>query len=436
MSLADLIIGLALLLANGLFVGAEFALIAARGSKIEKLAQTGDRRARAALASARDLSFMLSAAQLGITMASLGLGFVAEPAIAHALEGPIAQVADVSDTVLHTISFVIALTIVSFLHMVIGEMAPKNMAIAAPEKSALWLAIPFRLYANLFRPFIWFFNVIANAGTRALGVEPQDERSDVHTAEEIGMIITQSARGGLLDRFEHRLLAGAASFGDRDAGSAMVPRTELVAVPADMSCAEMEGVIVASGHTRIPVYEGSLDHILGFFHSKDLLKIPGTRYEAPLPRSSIRPMLVVPESKKLHPLLLEMRHQRKHVALVVEEHGGTAGVVTLEDLLEELVGEIRDEYDVAELGVERLGGDRYLVPGSLRIDEAKDRLEVELPEGEYETLAGFVMDRLGRIPRRRDSVEHEGWRLRVLSMHRRRVVQLLLERTQPDPSRN
>jgi CBS domain containing-hemolysin-like protein len=416
-----------LLLANGFFVAAEFALIAARAAKIEKLASSGHRRARMALASARDLSFMLSAAQLGITMASLGLGYVAEPAVAHVLEEGL-HLISVSPTVSHSIAFVIALVIVSFFHMVIGEMAPKNIAIAAPESSALWLAVPFRAYALVFRPFIWLFNVVANAGTRLVGVEPQDERSDVHTASEIGMIITESARGGLLDRFEHRLLAGAASFGERDAGSAMVPRTELVAVPTSTTPIEMEGVVVASGHTRIPVFEDDLDHILGFFHSKDLLKVPAKDYELDLPRDLIRPMLVVPESKKLHPLLFEMRRDRKHVALVVEEHGGTAGVITLEDLLEELVGEIRDEYDVTELGIEQLGEDRYLIPGSLRIDEAGDRLDVDLQEGEYETVAGFLMDQLGRIPRRRDVVIHGQWRLRVISMHRRRVVQVLLER--------
>ena len=427
MSWGALLIAVGLLIANAMFVGAEFALIAARSSKIERLAEAGDRRARVALASARELSFMLSAAQLGITMASLGLGYVAEPALAHLFEGLLHGLSMPSG-LSHSIAFTIALLIVSFFHMVFGEMAPKNLAITAPEKSALLLAIPFRAYAVLFKPFIWFFNSIGNAGTRLFGVEPQDERSDVHTASEIGMIISESAKGGLLDRFEHKLLSGAASFGERDAGSAMVPRTELVAVPAEISSAEMEGVVLASGHTRIPVYEGDLDNILGFFHSKDLLKIAPSMYEKPIPRTTIRPMLVVPESKKLHPLLLDMRRERKHVSLVIEEHGGTAGVITMEDLLEELVGEIRDEYDVTELGVERLGEDRFLVPGSLRIDEIKDRLEIALPEGEYETVAGFLMDRLGRIPRRRDAVTHEGWLLRVMSMHRRRVVQVLIER--------
>lgn len=421
------IAGIVLLFANGFFVAAEFAVIAAGPSKLEHLASTGGRRARAALRSANEVSLMLSAAQLGITMASLGLGFVAEPAVAHLLEGPLHSLG-LPAAAIHTVAFVIALAIISFLHMVIGEMAPKNLTIAVPEKAALWIAIPFRAYVMLFRPFIWFFNVVANAGTRALGVEPQDERSEAYSPGEIRLIITESARSGELDRFEHRLLTGAASFGERDAASVMVPRTEMSAAPLSITALEVEGIVVATGHSRIPLYGKDLDDIVGFFHSKDLLRIPDDAGEDPIPRALIRPMLVVPESLALHPLLLEMRRRRQHFALVLDEHGGTAGIVTLEDLLEELVGEIRDEYDATEMVIERLTGDRFLVPGSLRVDEVADRVGVHLPDGEYETVAGFIMDRLGRIPKRRDVVEHDGWRLWVRSMHRRRVVQVLIER--------
>ncbi|HEV3471868.1 MAG TPA: hemolysin family protein [Actinomycetota bacterium] len=421
------IVGIALLLANGFFVAAEFAVIAAGPSKLENLAAAGGIRAKAALRSANEVSLMLSAAQLGITMASLGLGFVAEPAVAHLLEGALEGLG-LPSGVIHTLAFVIALGIISFLHMVIGEMAPKNVTIAEPERVAIWIAIPFRIYVMLFRPFIWFFNLLANAGTRAFGVEPQDERSAAYSPGEIRLIITESARSGELDRFEHRLLTGAASFGERDAASVMVPRTEMVAAPLSITPLEIEGIVVATGHSRIPLYAKDLDDVVGFFHSKDLLRIPADAGEDPIPRALIRPMLMVPESLRLHPLLLEMRRRRQHFALVLDEHGGTAGVVTLEDLLEELVGEIRDEYDATELGIERLSEDRYLVPGSLRVDEAADRLGVQIPEGEYETVAGFIMDRLGRIPRRRDVIEHDGWKLWVRSMHRRRVVQVLIER--------
>lgn len=427
MNLWYLAAAVGLLLANGFFVGAEFALIAARRSKIETLAKANDRRARVALRSLREISFMLAGTQLGITMASLGLGFVAEPAVAHLIQTGLGNVLTIPFQVLHTISVVIGLGIVVFLHMVVGEMAPKNIAISEPERTALWIAYPYRWYANLFRPLIRLLNLVAGAALKLMRVEQKHEFLSTHSPAEIGLLIQQAAQGGMLTKSQHRLLSGAAGFGLRDAASAMVPRTELVAVPVSLSPAELEGVVLASGHSRIPVYEDDLDHILGFFHAKDLLRIDAANRELPLERRLVRPMLVIPESKKLHPLLFEMRRERKHFALVIEEHGGTAGVVAMEDLLEELVGEIRDEYDVAELGIERLGDDRYLVPGSLRIDEVRDRLQIELPDGEYETVAGFLMDQLGRIPRRRDSVTHERWRLRVISMHRRRVVQVLIE---------
>ena len=424
-----LAIAVALLLANGFFVGMEFALIAARQSKIEQLSSAGNRRASLALNSMKELTLALAGAQLGITMCSLGLGFVAEPAVAHLIESGIGRFGEIPETALHTISFIIALTIVTFFHMVIGEMAPKNVVIAEPERSVLWLSFPFRAFMAVFRPIIKALNGVANAGVRLLGLEPQDERQFAHTTEELVAIIEQSAQGGMIREVERRLLAGAAAFGERDATAAMVPRTEVVAIQATTTPADVEGLAVASGHSRFPVYGESLDQVYGFFHAKDLLRLPDEQRDRPIPRRLFRPMLVVPESLNLHPLLVQMRRERKHFALVVDEHGGTAGIVTLEDLLEELVGEIRDEYDVGELGVETLADGRYLIPGTLRIDEAADHLDVRLPEGEYETVAGFLMDRLGRVPKRNDVVEHNAWRLQVRSMQRRRVVQVLVERT-------
>lgn len=429
-----LAIAVALLLLNGFFVGAEFALIAARRSKIEQLAAGGSKRAAVALRSVKELSLMLAGAQLGITMASLGLGAVAEPAVARLVEDGLESVVALSSGAIHSISFVIALTLVVFFHMVIGEMAPKNIAIAEPEKSALWLAIPFRFYTTAFRPFIWLLNALANAGVRALRVEPRDELEDIHSSSEIGLLITESARGGYINKFEHRLLAGAIAFSERDAASVMVPRTDLVSVAHTATPDEVEQLVLESGHSRFPVYVKNMDTIIGFLHAKDLLDITDEERGKPLPRRYMRKMLVVPESLKLHPLLLQMRGNRRHFALVLDEHGGTAGIVTLEDVLEELVGEIRDEYDVTELGIERLSDDSFIVPGTLHVDEAGSRLDIDLPEGEYETIAGFLMDRLGRIPKRRDIVEHGKWRFRVLSMHRRRVVQVLAERTKrPTP---
>jgi CBS domain containing-hemolysin-like protein len=249
-----------------------------------------------------------------------------------------------------------------------------------------------------------------------------------HSASEIGFLIAASAKEGMLDQFEQRLLSGAVEFGNKDAAAVMIPRTEMLAIPSTTSVAEVEQIVLESGLSRLPVYGADVDDILGFFHAKDLLRIPVEDRDKPLPKAFVRPMLVVPESRPLKRLLVDMRRQRQHFALVLDEHGGTAGVVTLEDVLEELVGDIRDEYDIAELGVEQYGPGRFLVPGTLHIAEAAEKLGLELPEGEYETIAGFLMDRLGRIPKRTDVVEFEAWRLRVLSMHRRRVVQVMVEK--------
>jgi len=431
MDLTALGIAVLLLLANAFFVGAEFALVAARRSRIEQLAEEGNARARVAFKSVKELSLMLAGAQLGITLASLGLGAIAEPAVARGIESGLGRWLEVPQGLLHSISFLLALSIVVFFHMVVGEMAPKNIAIAKPEETALWIAIPFRIICNLFRPFISILNHLANAGVRLLGVEPRDEVMQAHTTGEIGFMVRESAKGGLIDPFEQHLLSGAISFSARDAGSVMVPRTELVARPGTITPAELEILVTQTGHSRLPIYGEDLDNVIGFFHAKDLLEVPPDARHSPLSRLSIRPMLVVPESLKLHPLLLEMRRGHQHVALVIDEHGGTAGMVTLEDLLEELVGDIRDEYDASERGVIQLSPNRYVVPGTMRIDEIERIVGVNLPEGDYETIAGFLMDRLGRIPLRRDVVDHEGWIVRVLAMRRRRVEQVLVEKVTP-----
>jgi len=427
-----LLLSLLLLVANGFFVAMEFALIAARRSQIQALAADGNRRAVVAMRSIRELSVMLAGAQLGITMASLGLGAVAEPAVADLLERALEGLVDLPAGLLHTISFVVALTIVVFFHMVVGEMAPKNIAIAKPEASALWMAYPIRIYAGLFRPVIAALNSLANAVLRLVRIDPRNELAMAHSAQEIGLMVSEAAREGVLQEFESSLLFGAAGFSAKDAGAVMAPRTEMVALPLDTTPVDIEKTVNELGHTRYPIYAGDLDRIVGFFHSKDLLKVPAGERDKRIPRRLIRPVLVVPESRRLNHLLFDMRRERKHFAVVIDEHGGTAGIVTLEDVLEELVGEILDEHDVLEAGIERLGDNRFLVPGTLRIDEAESRLGVKLPDGPYETVAGFLMDRLGRVPNRLDSVTHDGTTIRVRSMHRRRVVQVLIERA-PEP---
>jgi CBS domain containing-hemolysin-like protein len=340
-----LVVGVVLLVANGFFVAAEFALIAARRTKIEQLAEEGDSQARVALGLIRELSLMLSASQLGITMASLGLGYVAEPAISHLLEGPFHDLGMPSGAV-HTASFVVSLTIVVFLHMVIGEMVPKNIAISDPERSVQYLALPMRGFVSLFRPFVRASNGLANACLRLVGVEPRDELAAAHTAEEIASMLVASRNEGLLEEFEHRLLTGALGFADRRVAAVMVPRDQIIAVPAGATPARIEAVVLESGHSRIPVYGVSLDDVLGFVHAKDLLRVEPSERRRAIPSRFVRRMLVVPGDRTLQQLLLSMRRNRMHFALV-RDGGSTSGIITLEDILEVLVGDIQDEHDQA-----------------------------------------------------------------------------------------
>lgn len=340
--MTGLLVAALLLVANGFFVAVEFALVAARRSRIEQLAEEGNARARAAVASVRDLSFMLSAAQLGITLASLGLGYVAEPAVASLIEHPL-EWARVPHDLVHPIALVTALTIVVYLHMVLGEMVPKNVAIAEPDRTALWLALPMRGFTVLLRPVIRVLNLAANGGLRLLRVEPTDELITIATGDELAGMFAASREEGLLDDVEHSLMTGALGFPARQVTSVMVPRDQIVAVQLDTPVEEVERVAGRSGHSRLPVVGHDLDEPVGYVHVKDLLALPAAARHDPIPREIVRTMLRTPTDQTLMHVLLAMRRTRQHFASVVDGAGHLAGVVTLEDVLESLVGDIRDE---------------------------------------------------------------------------------------------
>jgi CBS domain containing-hemolysin-like protein len=404
-----------LLLANGFFVAAEFAYITARRNVLE---QTQGRSAHIAVRLSKDLSLSLAAAQLGITMASLVLGAVAEPAVASIFE-LLFGFLPLSESVIHGISLVIALLIVVFLHMVIGEMAPKNIAISAPERSALTLALPFRGFILLFRPLIAFLNATANAVLRLFGVPPADALDVGHSAEDLAVIIGTGRKEGVIEDFAHRLLTGAIVFGDLDASEVMVPRPDIQAAPIETPVSGIQEMMRITGHSRVPIYAGDIDDIIGLIHVKDLMADDIERY-APLDPSLLREPVVIPETAPLRSVLDEMRQARTHLAVVVDEHGSTAGIITMEDIAEELVGEISDEHDRREQVVSVEPNGRIVAAGTVRPDELA-RYGVKLPSGDYETIGGLVMERLGRLPRRGDIIEDQGWRLRVRSTDGRRV---------------
>ena len=340
-----LLLTVLLLLANGFFVAWEFGLVGSRREKIEPLAAGGSKRAQAALSGMADLNMQLAGAQLGITMASLGIGFVSEPALAGWLEHLVEGRIDIPVGVIHTVAFVIALTVVVFFHMVVGEMVPKNATLADPERTLMWAALPAKAYLTLFRPLVWALNHLSNAGIRLCGVEPRDELSAVHTAEELAVMLGESHDEGYIEEFAHELLTGVLDFSARDAAFVMVPRDQVVTAQRSATVAEVERTMVESGHSRVPIVDHDIDSVIGFVHTKDLLALGPEDVDRPLPLRLVRRMLVVPRDRSLEDLLVSMRSARVHFALVVDEDRRTAGVATLEDLLEELVGDILDESD-------------------------------------------------------------------------------------------
>ena len=416
MSWGPLLLMVVLLLANGFFVAAEFAYITARRNVLE---QTSGGSARIAVGLNRNLSLSLTAAQLGITMASLGLGAVAEPAVATIFENALGFI-PIPEQAIHVIALVIALLIVVFLHMVVGEMAPKNIAISNPERSATTLARAFRGFIIVFRPLIAALNAIANGVLRLFGVKPADTLEVGHSADDLAVIIATGQEEGVIEDFTHRLLTGAIVFGDLDAAEAMIPRPDVIAVDRSDTVEEIEQVMKRTGHSRVPVYEESLDGVLGVIHVKDLMGVADEDRGSPIEHSLIREILFVPESAHIRSVLDEMRRTRIHFAMVIDEHGSTAGIVTMEDIAEELVGEIRDEHDRRERRATETSDGRIIAPALLRPDQLVE-YGVRLPEGEYETIGGFIMDRLGRLPVIGDVVEEGGWSLRVTGTDGRRV---------------
>jgi CBS domain containing-hemolysin-like protein len=409
-------VAVVLLALNGFFVAAEFALLASRRSRIEQLAAEGDRRARHALSGLREITLMLAGAQLGITMCSLGLGAVAEPAVAGIIDGALGQAFELSDTARHVIAFTIGLSIVVFLHMVVAEMAPKSWAIAHPEKSALSLARPFRLFVTVFRPIIRLLNGFANAAVKMVGVQPQDERAMAHSPSDLLLLLEESAGHGGIAAQDHELLARSLELSGLTAADAMTVRRDIVAVGADATADVLAGEAHRTGRTRVVVHEGDLDHVRGFVHVKDVLRLPHGTWSTTTVGTLTRPIMVTPEHHGLEDLLLEMRTRRQHISLVVDEHGMVLGLVTLEDVIEELIGDFDDESDRRLGDVELLPDGRWRLPGTMRHDMFEECTGVPLPEGDWQTLAGYVIGALDEIPAPGDRVRTDLGEFEVIEM--------------------
>jgi CBS domain containing-hemolysin-like protein len=347
-----LLLSVALLLANGFFVAAEFSLLAAPRSRIEMLASEGSTRAKAARFAIRRLSLMLAAAQLGITMASLGLGALAEPALAHLIEAAIHPI-DLPESVERALGFGFGLSIVVFLHMVIGEMVPKSLTIARPERVALTLAVPFKLFAQVLQPIIWSLNHLANALTRLLGVEPQDELALAHNPTDMLLLLADSAKHGRIEEGERLLLSRTLELSGLTAVSAMTMREAVVSVPDVATLADIEDVMTNTGRSRIVVRRSSVDDVVGVVHFRDVLLAQKRQQSGAVASDLATPSMVVRADYALENVLLDMRTEHRQLAIVIEPGGSVVGIVTMEDVLERLIGDFEDETDAPKSSVRR-----------------------------------------------------------------------------------
>jgi magnesium and cobalt exporter, CNNM family len=417
---------------NAFFVAAEFGMVAARRPRIEQLVASGSSRAAVAQRAMRELNLLLSGCQLGITFASLGLGWIGEPAFAELLTNTFEPLPSPLDSIAtHGTASALAFAVITFLHVVLGELVPKNLAIAAPERVALWVAVPMRAFTMLFRPFIWLFNEGANALVRMLGVEPQSELRSVHTLDELRLLLEESRRAGTVE-LHGDLFARTFDFPDKRVNEAMVPRSDVHAVRIDDEVDEVLEMARRTGHSRFPVVEDQPTEFVGVVHLADMLAADNRNSGATV-KQAMREPLFVPESLRLDLLLRRMNEARTHFAVALDEYGSTEGIVTLDDVVAELVGDIADEHRDPAQAVRRLENG-YRVPGAIHLEELQRVTGCLLPEGEYETLGGFINDRLGRVARQGDKVDVDGWSIRVVSVRRHRILSVDIESPKKPPA--
>lgn len=422
-NLSAVLVVVALILINGFFVAAEFAIIKVRGTRISELAAKGRRRARMAESLVGNLDSSISATQLGITMAGLGLGWVGIPALSRLLETLLEPLGLDSSTALRAASSALTFLVITFLLIVLGELLPKNLAIRKTEGTTLWIAYPLRWFHSLFRPIIWILNETTNLVLRMIKLTPANEFELAHSEEELLMILAASRKGGHIDEVEQALMRRALTFGERAVGEIMVPRTEMAGLPTDMSIEAALEEVGVSNHTRYPVYEEDLDDTIGYVHVKELYRADPTKTV----RSGLRPISFISETASIEVALKRFQSTRTPLAIVVDEHGGTAGLVTIQDVIEELIGEVQDEFDYDRPLVEDTDNGGYSVDGGARVEYLEETLGLEVPTAGFPTLGGRVFEQLQRRPRVGDEVLVGNHQARVLEVDGLRITRVYLE---------
>ena len=437
MSLTDILLNIFiiafLLFVNGFFVAAEFALVKVRKTRLEQLTHEGNASAKRALKLVNNTNKMLAAAQLGVTIASIALGWVAEATIVQLLL-PIIKLLPLLDTTLtaHAIAVPVSFIVVTYFHVLLGEQLPKCMALTHPDKMALLVAAPMDLFITLFKPFVWLLMISSDKLLCSMNVK-QDDASLVHSTEELDMLVDASYNEGVLNETEAEMLHNMFKFSDLMAKQVMNPRTDMICVPNDITYEELTAFALENQYTRYPVYEENIDKILGFIHVKDLYSLSMNKDKFSLEKIT-RPILLVPETMTLDNLVIEFKKTHGQMAVVVDEFGGTAGLITLEDVLEEIIGEVQDEFDEEEeVDIKEISENTYIANAMMRIDELVEFFDLEeslFEEDDVETIAGLVVKLLGRIAEVGDSVTFNGLTFTVVEIDGARITKLQIIKEQ------
>ena len=419
---------IALLALNGFFVAAEFSVVRSRRSRLEAMARGGDSKARLVLKATANLSQILSAGQFGITLASIGIGALAEETLSHQFAALFASMPIVAR--LGSVGFIgtlCALSVVTYGHVVFGELAPRSAALNHPEEVARWLVPPLFAFAWVMRPFTWMLNHSAAFVLKLFGQSAVSSEENVHSAEELRILVEQSQEVGVLERQDAALIEGVFEFSEKNAREVMTPRTAIDALDVDTPLEETMAFVIETQRSRYPVYEESIDNIIGLMLAKDLIPILRDAPKRFTVADVMRPVHVVPGSREVEEVLADFKRLKAHMAVVLDEYGGTAGIVTMEDLLEEIVGEILDEHDDAELPESVAADADVLVPGALNIGELNERFALEIPDDEYTTIGGYIFGVLGRLPVPGDRLTASHAVFTVKAMQGRRIETLAVD---------
>ncbi len=425
MILLQLIAVLLIVAGNAFFVAAEYALVTARRARLNEFAETGNRRASIALRIMDSPARFIGTVQLGITAFSIALGAVGEPIVEHWLDEPLLSTG---------VAFILSFAFVTYLHVVFGELVPKAISLSKNEQTALWVALPIEAVYIVTYPLVWLLQSSSNAFTRLFGIQPAPAGVVAHTEDDIRMIVAQAEDTGVIREAEEEMLYKVFDFADKEVADVMVPRPDVVALSIDLPPDECLAAVIESPYTRYPVYRGSLENVVGILHVRDLFSALNEQgFENVRVEELIRPSPMVPETKDLAAMLAEFRRANQHMAIVVDEYGTMVGIVTLEDLLEEIVGEIEDEFDLPDESIERLPDGRMRIDGTFPIDDFNEQFGTALPIEDYHTVGGFVFGLLGRAPELGDEVEFDGCRFKVLEVEGSRIERIEVELPPPEP---